>query len=107
MNIPEDYTVECSDDIPMDDATATDNCGEITITVTSETTPGDATGNYTIARTFTATDDAGNGTSATQTITIQEDTSAPEFSFVPAITPSNAPTRCPWRTPWPQTTAAW
>ena len=83
LNIPEDYTVECSDDIPMDDATATDNCGEITITVTSETTPGDATGNYTIARTFTATDDAGNGTSATQTITIQ-DTSAPEFSFVPA-----------------------
>ena len=39
----------------MDDATASDNCGEVT---TSETTAGDAAGNYVIVRTFTATDDA-------------------------------------------------
>ena len=32
---------------------------------------------------FTATDDAGNGTSATQTITV-EDTTAPEFTSIPA-----------------------
>ena len=42
----------------MDDATASDNCGEVTIEVSSETTAGDAAGNYTIVRTFTATDDA-------------------------------------------------
>ena len=41
----------------MDDATASDNCGEVTIEVSSETTAGDAAGNYTIVRTFTATDD--------------------------------------------------
>ena len=41
----------------MDDATASDNCGEATIGV-SETTAGDAAGNYVIVRT-TATDDAG------------------------------------------------
>ena len=80
---PADYTVECSDEMPMDDATASDNCGEVMIDVTSETTAGDAAGNYTIVRTFTATDDAGNSSSATQTITVQ-DTTAPEFTFVPA-----------------------
>ena len=67
----------------MEDATASDNCGEVTIEVSSETTAGDAAGNYTIVRTFTATDDAGNSSSATQTITVQ-DTTAPEFTFVPA-----------------------
>ena len=47
--VPADYTVECSDEMPMDDATAADNCGEVTIEVSSETTAGDAAGNYTIA----------------------------------------------------------
>ena len=83
LNVPADYTVECSDEMPMDDATASDNCGEVTIEVTSETDAGDAAGNYVITRTFTATDDAGNSTSASQTITVQ-DTTAPEFTFVPA-----------------------
>ena len=55
----------------MDDATASDNCGEVTIEVSSETTAGDAAGNYVIIRTFTATDDAGNSSSATQTITVR------------------------------------
>ena len=83
LNVPADYTAECSDEMPMDDATASDNCGEVSIEVTSQTTAGDAAGNYVITRTFTATDDAGNTTSATQTITVQ-DTTSPEFTFVPA-----------------------
>ena len=78
--VPADYTVECSDEMPMDDATASDNCGEVTIEVSSETIAGDAAGNYTVVRTFTATDDAGNSTSAQQTITVQ-DTTAPELSI--------------------------
>ena len=36
----------------MDDATPSDNCGEVTIEVSSETTAGDAAGNYMIVRTF-------------------------------------------------------
>ena len=52
----------------------------MTIEEVSETTAGDCAGNYTITRTFTATDDAGNSTSATQIITVQ-DTTAPELSI--------------------------
>ena len=36
------------------------NCSDLTIDVVTVETPGDAAGNYTITRTFTATDDAGN-----------------------------------------------
>ena len=67
----------------LDDASATDNCGEVTIEVSSETTAGDCDGSYTVTRTFTATDDAGNSSSATQIITV-EDTTAPEFTSVPS-----------------------
>ena len=77
-SVPADYTSECSDDLILDDATASDNCGEVTIEVSSETIAGDAAGNYTVVRTFTATDDAGNSTE--QTITVQ-DTTAPELSI--------------------------
>ena len=93
--VPEDHTVECSDEMPMEDAMASDNCGEVTIDVSSATTAGDAAGNYIVVRTFTATDDAGNSTSAEQTITVQ-DTTAPEFSFVP----ENAIVEC--TDPWPE-----
>ena len=82
-SVPADYTAECSDELVMDDATASDNCGEVSIEVSSETTAGACAGEYTITRTFTATDDCGNSTSATQTITVQ-DTTAPEFTSVPA-----------------------
>ena len=37
FTVPADYTVECSDEMPMDDAVASDNCGEVTIEVSSET----------------------------------------------------------------------
>ena len=81
-SVPVDYTAECSDELILDDATATDNCGEVTIEVISETIAGDCAGSYIVVRTFTAIDDCGNSTTATQTITVQ-DTTAPEFTFVP------------------------
>ena len=83
LTIPADYTAECSDEHPMDEASATDNCGEVTISVEEVTTPGACAGDYTITRTFTATDDCGNATTDTQTITIV-DTTGPEFTFVPS-----------------------
>ena len=63
----------------MDEASATDNCGEVSISVEEVTIPGDCPGNYVITRTFTATDDCGNATSDTQTITIV-DTTALNFA---------------------------
>ena len=53
LSIPADYTAECSDALILDDATATDNCGEVTIEVSSEETAGDCDGSYTVTRTFT------------------------------------------------------
>ena len=90
----------------MDDATATDNCGEVSIEVSSETTAGDCAGNYTITRTFTATDDCGNSSSATQTITVQ-DTTSPLSSraFLPITRPSALTSFC-WTTLQRRTTAA-
>ena len=67
------------DEHPPDEATATDNCGEVVITVEEVTTAG-ACCDYVITRTFTATDDCGNASSATQTITII-DTTAPELTI--------------------------
>ena len=79
-SVPADYTVECSDDMPMDDAMASDNCGEVTITVEAVTTTL-VTALATIpSRTFTATDACGNSSMATQTITVQ-DTTAPTLTI--------------------------
>ena len=57
-------------------------CSDLTIDLVTEIVPGNAAGNYTIERTFTATDDCGNETVGTQVITV-EDTTAPEFTVVP------------------------
>ena len=76
LTIPADYTAECSDAHPMDAASATDNCGEVAIDVVETTIAGACAGDYSITRAFTATDDCGNATSSTQTITII-DTTAP------------------------------
>ena len=103
LTIPSDYTAECSDEHPMDAATATDNCGEVVITVEEVTTAGACAGDYVITRTFTATDDCGNATSATQTITII-DTTAPEFTQYLLTTQQSVLTSTQWNQLLLQTT---
>ena len=83
LTIPADYTVECSDEIVLDEASATDNCGEIMIDLVEVVTQATPLATTCIVRTFTATDDAGNATTLTQTITVQ-DTTSPDFLTVPA-----------------------
>ena len=83
---PANVTVEC--DTPTGPsatgmATATDNCddpGEITIAFTDVITPGIGE-DFSIARTWTATDTTGNQSMCTQTITV-EDTMVPVITLV-------------------------
>ena len=45
-SIPADYLRSALTSLILDDATASDNCGEVTIEVTSETTAGSCAGEY-------------------------------------------------------------
>ena len=63
----------------MEEATATDNCGEVVITVEEVTTAGACAGDYVITRTFTATDDCGNASTLFKRYQAI-DTTAPVFT---------------------------
>lgn len=79
LTIPADYTAYCEDELVYDDATAVDNCGEATVSVSQVTIPGTCPNNYTIERTFTAVDECGNESEPqVQTITVIDET-APVF----------------------------
>jgi large repetitive protein len=76
--VGQDYTVECVDDVQFSSPTATDNCSEeVSLTYVDESSL-DACGG-TVTRTWTATDCAGNVSTATQTVTVI-DTIAPIFT---------------------------
>ena len=73
--VPGDLNILCSDnDIPLDMATATDDCTETTVTVSLEVVGGPCPEPYQIVRVFTATDACGNASEATQTIFVTDDT---------------------------------
>jgi hypothetical protein len=67
--------VEC-DDIPRPAiVTATDNCDdEVPVELTVVRTDGDCEDEYTLVRTWTATDDCGNTTSCRQIVHVQDET---------------------------------
>jgi gliding motility-associated-like protein len=78
--VPQDITLECNQTIPSAaTVTATDNCnGLVTINFTEQNEPGTCPNNYSITRTWVATDICGNSQTHTQQITIQ-DTTPPVF----------------------------
>ena len=84
-SVPDDLALECSDDLPVTEAEASDDCGAVTITQSDETVPGECLGNFTILRTFTAEDGCGNSTTHVQSIEFT-DTTAPAVTSVPADT---------------------
>jgi hypothetical protein len=96
LSIPADATVNCQDDnttTALGTATATDNCGAVTVTYSDASTQNASNTdaghyNYTIVRTWTATDASNNSVSADQTITVQ-DVTAPSVSC-----PANATVSC-------------
>ena len=80
LTIPADYTIECDQEVSFEAATATDNCSAYTISETVDTINGNCASNYTITRTFVATDACGNvSASLVQQIQVQDST-APVFS---------------------------
>ncbi|WP_157962314.1 HYR-like domain-containing protein, partial [Winogradskyella aurantiaca] len=76
--LPNDITVEC-DMVPEPiELTATDDCSEATVSFSEERIDGDCDNNYTLIRTWTATDACGNTTSISQNVEVR-DTTSPEF----------------------------
>jgi len=78
-----DATVECDESLPIPSYNANDNCGDPSVEITTEMTPGDCPQEYTLVRTYTATDECGNTASDTQTITVV-DTTAPVLANPPS-----------------------
>jgi hypothetical protein len=75
INCPANITIQCGQSIAPSStgtATATDNCGTVTIGIPTDVTTSCADGNYVILRTWTATDACGNSSKCTQTITVNK-----------------------------------
>ena len=82
LTVPSDITIFCNNIYFPANASATDNCGEVSITSSEDevvNTPGSSCGK-TITRSFSATDDCGNTSTGTQVITIVEDNLPPVVS---------------------------
>ncbi|MDH4035252.1 MAG: T9SS type A sorting domain-containing protein, partial [candidate division Zixibacteria bacterium] len=74
-------TIECPAEPQFSNPSATDACGPADLGYNDETTPGACPQEYSITRTWTATDDCGNASTASQTITVVDNT-APVISGV-------------------------
>src|SRR3989442_4527039 len=85
-DVPADTTVQCDAVPAAANPTATDNChANPTITYAADRTDCNCPQNYSLKRTWTAKDCAGNESSQSQIITVH-DTSAPVLHDVPADT---------------------
>ncbi len=76
---PHDTLVDCTESVLPENvgtASATDNCTDVVtdIVYNDVVTPGSCRDNYTIARTWTATDSCGNFSQCVQTIMVQDTT---------------------------------
>ncbi|GAA4808862.1 gliding motility-associated C-terminal domain-containing protein [Litoribaculum gwangyangense] len=82
--VPADTSVNCSSVPTAPNVSATDACSTnpLTVTFTETTSPGSCAGNYTVVRTWSATDECGNIANETQTITVV-DTTAPVIDNTP------------------------
>jgi hypothetical protein len=80
---PSAVTISCDEPLPaFEELTASDNCSAVTVTSSIDPYEVDVCDGYTVVYRWTATDDCGNSTSTTQTITVLPDTEAPELTPV-------------------------
>jgi hypothetical protein len=93
ITCPAAITVSCAGEVPAANPagiTATDNCGTVTVTHQGDVISNQTCANqYTITRTYRATDACGNFAECTQTITVN-DQQAPAITCPAAITVSCA-----------------
>ena len=85
LEVADDLTVECDEPVPGPAWEANDNCGDVEVTVSEETIPGQCPQEYVIIRTYLAMDECGNESAMTQTINVV-DTTAPELEVAPSLT---------------------
>ncbi|WP_299554295.1 gliding motility-associated C-terminal domain-containing protein [Seonamhaeicola sp.] len=90
-NLPQDMEVECSSVPDAVTLTATDNCGNATVTYEENREDGNCPNNYIITRTWTAIDDCGLTNTHVQKITVQ-DITPPDF--VGTLPPSTLVVEC-------------
>ncbi|MFY7883845.1 MAG: gliding motility-associated C-terminal domain-containing protein, partial [Dolichospermum sp.] len=74
--LPAESVISCSLTPNFTVPTATDNCSLVTLTFRDETVQGNCSSSFVITRTWTATDAAGNSSTASQVIRVQ-DTNGP------------------------------
>jgi gliding motility-associated-like protein len=79
--IPVDTTVECGE-IPNDEPSVSDDCDDdVAVVYSEQRIEKDCPGNFTLIRTWTASDHCGYTAVASQTIEVQ-DTRGPEITFI-------------------------
>ncbi|MFD1063793.1 gliding motility-associated C-terminal domain-containing protein, partial [Winogradskyella litorisediminis] len=83
--LPDESTINCPSEPVFAEATAEDACSDFELTFEDVRTEGDCAGEYSITRTWTATDVCGNSSTASQTINVV-DVDAPVFNDLPAET---------------------
>src|SRR6187397_1593314 len=89
-SVPDAATIECPLTPSFGIPTASDACGAVSITSTDASAPGTCANEYTLTRTFIATDACGNTATASQVITV-EDNTAPVFTSVPVAATIECP----------------
>jgi gliding motility-associated-like protein len=96
--LPGPSTVECSGTPTWVTPTATDNCSTPALTFTDVTVNGSCPNEYTITRTWTATDDCGNTATASQEFSV-DDTTPPVISGLPGPSTIECDGTPNWATP--------
>ena len=82
--IPETPDVDCGNIPEFEAPTATDDCGNVTITFVEYQSPGTiCEDGYSLKRDWTAMDNCGNTTTVTTAIWVNADVTPPVFTFIP------------------------
>lgn len=82
-SVPANITIECTQALPTENATAEDNCGNATVTYSDDTLETSSCQTI-IKRTFTAVDECSNSNTAEQIITVV-DTQGPQITGAPMV----------------------